>query len=1227
MQLFTIGLFELNDDGTRKLDGDGFPIRAYTNDDVVEYSRVWTGFEQQSPRGNVDHAADNRLDPMRIRLEYRDFFPKMGLLQRYIGDGYPLCADLPPRHFLRKDAKYRLLGSSPLPELQFDNEWDYRAVRFVADPEGALNSALCGADSGISSSCTYPGIVTLSETINCVGRECEVDTVRVVQVEGGMYYEYVRPPCVHQAFVENPRKIKKKKHGSGKGIARYMCADPRVAVASTACCFRASKANTSVVYWGERTLASTSEQRCTELDELAEQSNSSFAMCNSTGPFRIQSCREGSCTGHHNPFYWFAKDAPCFIKVKLDASNEGKIAVVHSVPDEDPSQEREMGQEEEDNKTFFRVQFYSGKEQIADLVKTCVDNPGCNNAEDGHCMCNVIVSNEQAYFSAPTRNEVLSSLHVGSFHPEWLDGYATVTEVSDVKIHADKENYGVYSPETIFEVMDDFGEVQWRKNVRSVVQIVGTNVTFRNPVQFISLAEPTLRDAQYETDAAIDHYVYHKNTGPFLAILLAQRFGTSNPSPGYVREIADAFRTGTYTYREGVSSVTFGQGVHGDLAATVGAILLNREARSSALEAGPGYGSLKEPLLKVTGLMRNLELKSTPEFPFPLLWRRLQKTIGQMAYEAPSVFSFYLPKFQPRGAIARAGLVSPEAQVHSSFNIIGTMNGLLAMIKYGLDPCYDGFGKTLNWGKGYNCKWRIPGQYVNASRPPGFKATDSRSIATIVDELATIMTSGRLNSRLRQWIVDMVETNDPSLATIQAQQLIAGSSEFHSIGRTSKLGRARSNRNDIVPTERPYKALVVLMLSGGYDSYNFVIPHSCNGTNDAGLTVLEQYRAERGSIAMKDSGRQLPINVEGQPCEQFAIHHMMPIAQELYNEGDLSLFLNTGAINKAATKNTYEAVTSTQLFAHIAMREEAQTIDPYNDVGRIGVLGRLSHVLNSEAYGYRAQTFSINNIYPAVNGDDTHSPPAIVMNEQGPKKFNNKPATEEFDPREKLERLNGLNHVSSSVFSGLWSDLFMKALSENEFLAQSLDNVTIEHDCGSRQLNMVVKLMETRMDRGIDRDLFYVSMDGWDHHANMEANLGRSFEKLNNALTCYTKNLKNKGLWEKVTLLVVSEFGRTLTPNTNSGSDHGWAGHYFAMGGSLNGGKVYGDYPSDLTADGPLNLGRGRMMPTLSWESIYTPICEWLDVEIDDCASYVLPNSKKTGTSMLRKGQVFQSGT
>lgn len=270
MQLFTIGLLALDEDGTPKRDESGTLIETYTNDDIMSFARAWTGFQRHDPRGNYEDdntgGSRNRLDPVYIDERWRDRFPKSDLTGGYIGDTYPLCVDVPDKMFLRPGAKYRLLGADAMPELMVDHPnlrygELYNIKRMVLDPAGDLFAAL-NDGSG-----TFNPIVELTSHLACTAgtAECVVDTVRVVQVQSSpdVFYEFVPPPCVHQAFYEGGKQISRRLRRE-EGI---MCADPRLAAASEACCDKdidksVQDASRLFEYHGERMTYASAEQRC-----------------------------------------------------------------------------------------------------------------------------------------------------------------------------------------------------------------------------------------------------------------------------------------------------------------------------------------------------------------------------------------------------------------------------------------------------------------------------------------------------------------------------------------------------------------------------------------------------------------------------------------------------------------------------------------------------------------------------------------------------------------------------------------------------------------------------------------------------------------------------------------------------------------------------------------------------------------------------------------------------
>jgi uncharacterized protein (DUF1800 family) len=145
----------------------------------------------------------------------------------------------------------------------------------------------------------------------------------------------------------------------------------------------------------------------------------------------------------------------------------------------------------------------------------------------------------------------------------------------------------------------------------------------------------------------LDTLFHHPNTGPFIARQLIQRFVTSNPSPGYVYRVAQAFADN-------------GAGVRGDLGAVVRAILMDYEARSMAVAGTATFGKLKEPILRGTALFRAFNAASNAgRYNISIAARDL----AQAPLRAPTVFNFFEPGYVLPGVIAAAGLYAPEYQI------------------------------------------------------------------------------------------------------------------------------------------------------------------------------------------------------------------------------------------------------------------------------------------------------------------------------------------------------------------------------------------------------------------------------------------------------------------------------------------------------------------------------------------------------------------------------------
>ena len=260
-----------------------------------------------------------------------------------------------------------------------------------------------------------------------------------------------------------------------------------------------------------------------------------------------------------------------------------------------------------------------------------------------------------------------------------------------------------------------------------------------------------------------------------------------------------------------------------------------------------------------------------------------------MAHAIPNVFSFFLQEHKPPGPVALASLGAPEGQVITGPRTINFLNGVFSLIKYGLTSCLDGFGRFQLWDFNPCEEYTLIGNNKGVLGKLNYSSATSSSASTYIDELAMLLTAGQLGTSSRQLIANVVAAEpNRTMAVIKAQQLIVLAPEFHSTNIARKSGATRPELESPTPSTRPYKAVVYVLLDGGMDSFNMLVPHTCDVTNGAGQTVLEQYYSERMSLAVDEGERSLVINAADQPCSQFVVHPDLEVVHRLYNEGGLA---------------------------------------------------------------------------------------------------------------------------------------------------------------------------------------------------------------------------------------------------------------------------------------------------------------------------------------------------
>ncbi|NNC84216.1 MAG: DUF1501 domain-containing protein, partial [Flavobacteriales bacterium] len=158
-----------------------------------------------------------------------------------------------------------------------------------------------------------------------------------------------------------------------------------------------------------------------------------------------------------------------------------------------------------------------------------------------------------------------------------------------------------------------------------------------------------------------------------------------------------------------------------------------------------------------------------------------------------------------------------------------------------------------------------------------------------------------------------------------------------------------------------------------------------------------------------------------------------------------------------------------------------------------------------------------------------------------------------------------------------------------------------QHQFGTGELSeafqMIAKTIAARETLGFQRQIFFVNFGGWDHHDEVLENQAGMLAEVSTALGDLNAALEELSVQDCVTTFTISDFARTLTSNGN-GTDHAWGGNMMVMGGAnLNGGRLYGTYPSlELGFGNPLDLSDGVLIPTTAATEYMAELGSWFGV-------------------------------
>ena len=397
-----------------------------------------------------------------------------------------------------------------------------------------------------------------------------------------------------------------------------------------------------------------------------------------------------------------------------------------------------------------------------------------------------------------------------------------------------------------------------------------------------------------------------------------------------------------------------------------------------------------------------------------------------------------------------------------------------------------------------------------------------------------------------------------------------------------------------------YKALICLFLFGGNDANNVIVPRDTNG--------YASYAAARGILAIPQASL-LPITLQNGDGRDFGFHPNMPELQNLFNQGKLGLVANVGTLVAPVTRAQYlagGAAVPPQLFSHADQSVQWQTSVP-DVISKTGWGGRMADVLQSlNANSKISLSISIagTNIFEVGN---TVLPYTVSPNGSiGLAGFD---GSANANVRlQAFKDLLALPH--NNLFEQAYSDTVSRSIAANELLTSALAGIPAfqtafpTSNLGA-QLNMIAKLIAARTNLSMNRQIFFCSVGGYDTHGDQLAGQANLLVELSQALNAFYSATVEMGIAQQVTTFTASDFGRTY-PTNGSGSDHGWGSHQFVLGGAVQGGRLFGTFPT-LAVNGPDDTGQGRWIPTTSVDEFSATLATWFGVSASDLPT-VLPN-------------------
>lgn len=411
-------------------------------------------------------------------------------------------------------------------------------------------------------------------------------------------------------------------------------------------------------------------------------------------------------------------------------------------------------------------------------------------------------------------------------------------------------------------------------------------------------------------------------------------------------------------------------------------------------------------------------------------------------------------------------------------------------------------------------------------------------------------------------------------------------------------------------TAEDYKALVCINLFGGNDQSNTVIPRS-----GAAYTA---YQNARPTLAVS-SGSILPVSPTGFVGPELGFSPSLPGLRTLFEQGRCAVLANVGTLVEPVTRDQYRAGTKRvprQLFSH-SDQSILWEAGPSDRTSQSGWLGRIGD-LTADTFNAGSQvslTMSIAGTTLILAGDQTiqyqisssgvsrvQNTNSLYSSEAGGaalRQLLTKQGTNTFE--------NALTTISARAMSNA-------ALVESATSGQTPLTTTFPGTGLGAQARMVARMIGARKALSHKRQIFVISMGGFDNHGELVKDHAARLTELDGAMSALYAATVEMGVASSVTSFTTSEFGRALQHN-GRGSDHGWGGHHLIVGGAVQGRRVYGSWPT-VALGGAEDAGNGALVPTTSLDEYGATLARWFGASTAQLST-VMPNLSRFSTPNL----------